>query len=169
MKKIFNIVARRATLLAAVMLAAFSFSLSSCSDDDDPKPETTELQIEKIAWFYLDEDGNISPYGFDYYDKNLYSGVYIQDETLLEFAHSYYDKDIALYDIVLALKADTKVSFTKTSATTGKLTYDNADSVDYELSKDGNFLTLSDDDETIKYATLKGLGLPQGKIWNFKE
>lgn len=181
MKKIFNTVARRATLLAAVMLAAFSFSLSSCSDDDDddPKPdtpETTDPQLENIAWFDF-EDDNITPdlESFVYIDgsNNMYFGFYMCDEDEVDWAHENIgEENIALYDLVFASKAPLPLSITKTSETTGTLAIGPMTS-QYTLSKDGVYLTTVEKDGDQTYTTtkvnIKALGYKIGKTWDFSD
>ncbi|MGM9832193.1 MAG: hypothetical protein ACI31A_00690 [Candidatus Limisoma sp.] len=172
MKKIFRTVARQATLLAAVMLAAFSFSLTSCSDDDDTEePKTDEPQLEKIAWFRLADDG-VTPdlEWFAYMDSpGMYTGFYMADEGDVEWAQTKTgENNIALNDLVLADKSPVSVTITKTSETTGTLLMGGI-TCDYELSEDGKYLTEHTPDEDITFTNLKALGLTQGKLWDFSD
>ena len=177
MKKIFNSVAHRATILATVLLAAFSFTLSSCSDDDDddPKPVTPETagpQLENIAWFDF-EDDNITPdlEWFLYIDgTNMYNGFYMCDEDEVDCAHEIIgEENIALYDLVFATKAPLPVSITKTSDTTGTLSVGRMTS-QYTLSKDGVYLTtVEKDGYTQTFVNIKALGHKIGKIWDFSD
>lgn len=172
MKKKFRTVARQASLLAAVMLAAFSFSLTSCSDDDDPEePDATSPQLEKIAWFRLADD-SITPdlEWFAYMDSpGMYTGFYMANEDDVEWAQwKTGEKEIALYDLVFAAKSPVSVTVTKTSETTGTLSMGGIE-CDYELSEDGKYFTEYTPDGDITFISIKALGLTQGKIWDFSD
>ena len=172
MKKIFRTVARQATLLAAVMLAAFSFSLTSCSDNDDPEaPDATSPQLEKIAWFRLADDG-VTPdlEWFAYMDSpGMYNGFYMANEDDVEWAQTKTgDKNIALYDLVLAGKSPISVTVTKTSETTGTLSMGGV-KCDYKLSEDGKYFTEYTPDGDISFISIKALGLTQGKLRDFSD
>lgn len=163
MKKIFNNMAHKATVIAAVLLAALNFSLVSCSDDDDdedaPKAETILDKINNTVWFeYVEhENGEIEYYSsFEKYTKEyIYSGRIIFEEEV-DYWKEYYELPLNTYDLLILYKTPIN-DFKIISDNTVEIYYGKYKYI-YELSKDGKCLKSvwyeNGKPEPIKNATL---------------
>lgn len=179
MKKIFNTVAHRATILAAILLAAFSFTLSSCSDDDDddPKPVTPDqptLILEQDDWITHDFDEDIY-YIWRFKTPYFYLGYIVNSEKLRLDTADWLGEDVQINDIVWENRYN-NMKIVESSKTTGTFQYtfegyllkcnyklsDNNKAMDYIIADDNEFPAPIMGTVYAKKSTI----IPFGNEWN---
>ncbi|MDD5870578.1 MAG: hypothetical protein PUC77_03695 [Bacteroidales bacterium] len=149
------------------MIALFGMTMVSCSDDDDEPeiPGATGPHLEKVYWMATTSNGDVMD-TFLYFDGNeCFEGVYISTKSSLDWILEKSGKYVELYDLGVLDKHNCSIK--KETKTTGSISIGNGTlSMTYELSADGNTLTLNDG-SVRKLVNMASLDLKRGTVWNF--